>query len=311
MPLHAQITALMEAMAANPDALDIAESTPEQAREFYRTLGAMFGPGPDVSVEDRSIPGPAGEIPLRVYTPESDGPFGVFVFYHGGGWVIGDRDTHDRECRTLCEQAGCIVVSVDYRLAPEHVFPAAADDAFAALQWVGNNARELGGDPERIAVGGDSAGGNLAAVVALLARDAGGPALRFQLLVYPAVDLRTPSGFTSRKENEEGPFLTLDTMEWFENHYFASDQDRIAPNASPLLASSHADLPPALVVTAEFDPLRDEGEAYAKALEQAGVETTLHRYDGMPHLFFQLSVVTDAGKELLAEAAAALKSALA
>ena len=311
MPLHAQITALMEAMAESADAIDIAESTPEQAREFYRNLGASFGAGPDVSVGDRSIPGPAGEIPLRVYTPMGEGPFGVFVFYHGGGWVIGDLDTHDRECRILCEGAECIVVSVGYRLAPEHVYPAAADDAFAALQWVGKNARELGGDPDRIAVGGDSAGGNLAAVAALLARDAGAPALRFQLLVYPAVDLRKPSGFVSRKQNEEGPFLTLATMEWFENHYFASDEDRVAFRASPLLADSHADLPPALIVTAEFDPLRDEGEAYAKVLERAGVETTLHRYDGMPHMFFQLSVVTDAGKELLIEAAAALKSALA
>jgi acetyl esterase len=311
MPLHPQITALVEAMAANPDAKPIDQSTVEEAREFYRGLGSMFGPGPEpAKVEDRSIPGPAGEIPLRVYTPHGDGPFGVMVFFHGGGWVIGDLDTHDRECRLLCHDAACVVVSVHYRRAPEACYPAAPDDAYAALCWVGENAAELSVDPQRIAVGGDSAGGNLSAVVALRARDEGGPALRFQLLIYPAVDLRTPTRFASRKENEDGPFLTLPVMEWFEGHYFGDDEGRQQQNASPLLAASHAGLPPALVVTAEFDPLRDEGEAYAQALQRAGVETALHRYDGMPHMFFQLSTVTDDGRALLAEAAAALSEAL-
>jgi acetyl esterase len=230
--------------------------------------------------------------------------------------VLGDLDTHDRECRVLCADAGCLVVSVDYRLAPEHPYPAAADDAFAALRWIGENAAEIGGDPTRIAVGGDSAGGNLAAVVAVLARDAGGPALRFQLLVYPVIDVRSPNDFASRKENEEGPFLTLAVMEWFERHYFSSggagigDAGRLEPKASPLLAASLTGLPPALVVTAEFDPLRDEGEAYATALKAAGVETTLHRYDGMPHMFFQLSAISGDARKLLAEASTALKRAL-
>jgi acetyl esterase len=315
VPLHPEIQALVDQMAADPNATDIASSTPEESRAFYREVGAMFGPGPDVgSVVDRTLPGPAGEISIRIYTPVGAGPFGVFVFYHGGGWVIGDLDTHDSECRALCTEAGCIVVSVDYRLAPEHPYPAAADDAFAALRWVGENAAEIGGDPHRLAVGGDSAGGNLAAVASLLARDAGGPELRFQLLVYPVVDLRYPSEFASRKENEEGPFLTLEVMEWFERHYFSSgigDAGRQEPKASPLLALSLAGLPPALVVTAELDPLRDEGEAYAAALTSAGVSTTLHRYDGMPHMFFQLSGISSDARALLAEGAAALKKALA
>ncbi len=317
MPLHPEIQSLVEQMADDPDATDIADSTPEEAREFYRAIGAMFGPGPEVaSVSDRTLPGPAGEIPIRVYTPAGSGPVGAFVFYHGGGWVIGDLDTHDRECRVLCADAGCLVVAVDYRLAPEHPYPAAADDAFAALKWIGENAAEIGGEPRRIAVGGDSAGGNLAAVVALLARDAGGPALRLQLLVYPVVDLRSPSVFASRKENEEGPFLTLEVMEWFERHYFSKggagigDAGRLEPKASPLLAHSLAGLPPALVVTAELDPLRDEGEAYANALQEAGVATTLHRYDGMPHMFFQLSAISGDAQKLRAEAASARKQAV-
>ena len=315
MPLHPEILTLVEQMAADPNTTDIAASTPEEARAFYRAVGAMFGPGPEVkSVVDRSLPGPAGEIPIRVYTPPGPGPFGVLVFYHGGGWVIGDLDTHDRECRMLCTGAGCLVVSVDYRLAPEHPFPAAPEDAFAALQWVGENAAALGGDPLRIAVGGDSAGGNLAAVVALLARDAGGPAIRFQLLVYPVIDVRKPNAFPSREENREGPFLTLDVMEWFERHYFRDtgtpDPKRLEPRASPLLATSLGGLPPALVLTAELDPLRDEGEAYAAALEEAGVATTLHRYAGIPHMSFQLSPISTEARKMLAEASAALRKAI-
>ncbi len=312
MPLDPEILSLVEQMAEDPDATDIAASTPEEARAFYRAVGAMFGPGPEVaSVVDRRVPGPAGAIPVRVYTPQGSGPFGVLVFYHGGGWVIGDLDTHDRECRMLCADAGCLVVSVDYRLAPEHPYPAAVEDAFAALQWVGENAAALGGDPQRLAVGGDSAGGNLAAVVSQLARDAGGPAVRFQLLVYPVVDLRSPSGFASRVENREGPFLTLDVMEWFERHYFSQDDaGRREPKASPLLAPSLAGLPPALVITAELDPLRDEGEAYAASLQEAGVATTLHRYNGLPHMSFQLSAISAEARKMLAEASAAVRKAV-
>ena len=194
MPLDRKIAELADAMAASPDARPTHELTPKAAREGYRALGAMFGPGPEVgSVLDRTIETPIGSIPIRVYKPEGGGPFGVLVFYHGGGWVIGDLDTHDRECRMLCNGGECVVVAVQYRLAPEHAFPAAVEDAFEALRWVGKNADELGGDGQRIAVAGDSAGGNLAAVVSLLARDAGGPALRFQLLVYRPEGCSSPA----------------------------------------------------------------------------------------------------------------------
>ena len=310
MPLDPQLAGLVEAMASNPDALPTHELTPELAREAYRALASMLGPVEEVSgVEDRAIPGPLGEIPLRIYTPEGRGPFGVLVFYHGGGWVIGDLDSHDRECRAICNATPCIVVSVDYRLAPEHRFPAAPEDAYAALEWVAQHAADFGGDADRLAVGGDSAGGNLSAVVALLARDRKGPGLRFQLLVYPAVDLREGNLYPSQTENAAGPFLLKDTMDYFYAHYFGGERtsETDDPRASPLLASSHADLPPALIVTAEFDPLRDEGEAYGVALEKAGVPVRVHRYDGMAHLFFQLSPVVTQGKDLLAEAATALR----
>ena len=314
MPLDPQLNGLVEAMANNPDAVPIHEQTPDEAREGYRALVAMFGPAEEVArVEDRTIPGPGRDIPLRIYTPEGAGPFGVLVFYHGGGFVIGDLDSHDRECRALCNGAGCIVVSVDYRLAPEHPFPAAPEDAFAALGWVADNAPEIGADADRMAVGGDSAGGNLSAVVTLMARDAGGPALRLQLLVYPATDLRTGDNYPSYSENAEGPFLLKSTMDYFMAHYFgAADaiQARSDRRASPILAASHVGLPPALIVTAEFDPLRDEGEAYAKALEEADVPVRLHRYDGMAHLFFQLSPIVTQGKDLLAEASTALRKAI-
>jgi acetyl esterase len=310
MPLDPQLAGLVEAMASNPDALPTHELTPELAREAYRALANMLGPGEEVfAVEDRAIPGPLGEIPVRIYTPQGPGPFGVLVFYHGGGWVIGDLDSHDRECRAICNATPCVVVSVDYRLAPEHCFPAAPEDAYAALEWVAQHAAELGGDPERLAVGGDSAGGNLSAVVSLLARDRKGPSLKFQLLVYPAVDVRDGDLYPSQTGNAEGPFLLKKTMDYFYGHYF-DDPDGSGSSdvrASPLLAPSHADLPPALIVTAEFDPLRDEGEAYGAVLEKAGVPVRVHRYDGMAHLFFQLSPVVTQGKDLLAEAATALR----
>ncbi|MGH0038505.1 MAG: alpha/beta hydrolase [Myxococcota bacterium] len=313
MPLHPQIQALVDGMAANPDAKPTHELPPGEAREGYRALAAMLGPGPPVHrVEDRSLPGPAGPIPIRVYRPGDGDQRGVLVFFHGGGFVIGDLDTHDRECRVLCNEADCVVVSVDYRLAPEHGFPAAHGDAFAALRWVGENAAALGADPGRIAVGGDSAGGNLSASVALRARDEGGPALRLQLLVYPTVDgRRDPAVHPSIDENAAGPFLQKESLDYFLGHYLGGDAaSELDPRMSPLLAGSHAELPPALVVTAEFDPLRDEGEAYARALEAAGVPVTLRRYDGMAHVFFQLSPVVDAGRELLDECAAALRAAL-
>ncbi len=313
MPLAPEIQALVDGMAQNPDAKATHELSPADAREGYLALGSMFGPGEEVGkVEDRKIPGPAGEIPIRCYSPAGDGPFPVVVFYHGGGWTIGDIDSHDKECRAIANGASALVVSVDYRLAPEHPYPAAVEDSFAALQWIAANAASLGGDPSRIAVAGDSAGGNLSAVVSLLARDEGGPALCFQALVYPATDLREASvdEFPSRRENAEGPFLLLKTMDYFVGHYFGDDMtlgEHV--NASPLLAASHANLPPALIATASHDPLRDEGAAYAKALEAAGVPVTHTLYDGMPHAFFQLSPIIPAGKALLEEISTHLRRA--
>jgi acetyl esterase len=316
MPLDPQLKPLIDAMESNPDAKQTHEQSPEEAREAYRALGAMFGPGEAVArLENRSFPGPESKVPLRIYTPEGEGPFAVLVFYHGGGFVIGDLDSHDKECRALCNRAGCIVVAVHYRLAPEHPFPAAPNDCYAALQWVAAHASEFRGDPSRLAVGGDSAGGNLSAVIALLARDQDGPPLRFQLLIYPTVDARSLDAYPSQAENASGPILKRETMEYFMGHYMGSgsqsDSNRMDVRASPILAESLAGLPPALIITAELDPLRDEGEAYAEALEAAGVSTVLCRYDGQPHAFFQLSPILDAGKLALDQAAAALREYLA
>jgi acetyl esterase len=256
-------------------------------------------------VEDRTIPGPAGEIPVRVYRPNAGDGLPVVVYFHGGGWVCGSLKTHDNVCRSLANGVGAVVVSVDYRMAPEDKFPAAVDDAFAATQWVHEHAAELGVDAARLAVAGDSAGGNLAAVVSLLARDAGGPPIAFQLLVYPVTDHE----FTSRsmEENAEGYFLTRGDMQWFFSHYLRSDADGDDPRVSPIRASDLRNLPPALVITAEYDPLRDQGKAYAEALRAAGNEVEAVSYDGMFHGFFGMDAMIDVAKVALDDAADALR----
>jgi acetyl esterase len=259
------------------------------------------------NVEDRTIPGPGGAIPVRIYTPEGQAPFPGLVFFHGGGWVVGDLDTHDSPCRQLAKKAGCVVVSVAYRLAPEHKFPAAVDDGYTATQWVATHATQLGIDPQRIAVGGDSAGGNLAAVIAQMARAKEGPGLMFQLLVYPAVD--GTLSFPSIQENGQGYLLTQDSIHYYYNHYVPAGTDRTHVLLSPFYAESFAGLPPAHIITAEFDPLRDEGEAYAAQLQAAGVPVTWTRYDGMIHAFFSLDGVLDQGKKAIDEAATVLRAA--
>ncbi|MFI5394205.1 MAG: alpha/beta hydrolase [Candidatus Binatia bacterium] len=280
----------------------------EEARKAAEALSAFHGaPEPVGSVDNLAVPGPGGEIGLRVYTPEQDGPLPMLVYFHGGGWVLGDLESHDGVCRALTNAVNCIVVSVDYRLAPEHKFPAAAEDAYAAARWVAENAASLGGDPKRIAVGGDSAGGNLAAVAALMARDRGGPLLTYQLLIYPATDASYATA--SCRENGNGYLLTVDMMRWFQNHYLRSDADRDDPYAAPLRAGDLRGLPPALVITAEFDPLRDEGEAYAARLRAAGVLADLKRYDGMIHGFFVMGAVLDQARAAMGEVAASLQSA--
>jgi acetyl esterase len=310
MPLDPQAKGLldqMEAMGAPPmHTLSVPD-----ARQMMEGFIPLAGePAVVANVEDRQIPGPAGEITVRVYTPEGAGPFPALVFYHGGGWVIGNIEVYDPTCRAIANNAGCVVVSVEYRLAPENKFPAAPEDCYAATKWVAENAASLNIDPERIAIGGDSAGGNLTAVVAQMARDQGGPNLVFQLLVYPVADHHS-AGMSSYEENADGYLLTRDSMIWFWEHYLDNPDDKSHPLASPLQAKDFSNLPPALVITAEFDPLRDEGEAYAAKLKEAGVPVTLTRYNGMIHGFFMMMGVLDQAKKAHEEAAAALRSAFA
>jgi acetyl esterase len=308
MPLDPQAQAFLDqiaAMGGQPlSSMGVAE-----ARQAMEMLSQMRGAEVAVaSVVDRTIPGPGGEIPVRIYTPNGTAPFPMLVYFHGGGWVLGSLGTHDGICRSLAAGAGCIVVSVDYRLAPEHRYPAAAEDCYAATQWCAAHAAELGADAARLAVGGDSAGGNLSAVVAQMARDRGGPRLVFQLLIYPATDAACDT--ISHRENAEGYLLTAQDMTWFWGHYLGDLQAHAAePYASPLRAGNLAGLPPALVITAEFDPLRDEGESYAAALEHAGVAAKVSRYDGMIHGFFGMGAMIDRANAAVQEAAGTLRLA--
>jgi len=282
--------------------------SPEDARAASAALAEMAGPAEAVgNVENRAIPGPAGEIPVRIYTPEGNGPFPVLVYYHGGGWVIGSLDSVDSTCRMLCNRAQCVVVSVDYRLAPEHKFPAAADDCYAATKWVANHASELNSDPDRLAVGGDSAGGNLAAVMTLMARDRGGPKIVHQMLIYPVMlhGYDTPS-YT---DNADGYLLTKTMMQWFWDHYLRDKKDGQSPYAAPGLVENLAGLPPAFVLTCEYDPLRDEGEAYAEQLKRYGVPVKLSRYAGAIHACFTVSGALEAGGRAIEEAAGELRIA--
>lgn len=295
----------MEKMGGPP----INELSVREARAASAALAEMQGTAePVANVEDRKVAGPGGDIPVRIYTPAGTGPFPVLMYFHGGGWVLGNIEGSDALCRKLANAAACIVVSVDYRLAPEHQFPAAVEDVYAATLWTAENVAGFGGDPLRVAVSGDSAGGNLAAVVSLLARDRGKPAITFQLLIYPVTDAACDT--PSYSENADGYFLTRDAMKWFWNHY-AAEPERNHPHASPLRTNSLAGLPAALVITAEFDPLRDEGERYAERMQAAGISVQLSRYNGMIHGFFGMSGVLDQGRSAIQEASAALRKAFA
>jgi acetyl esterase len=260
------------------------DSTPESMRSAMD--GATRGmPVHEVhAVEDREIPGPAGSLRVRVYRPSPEAPLPILVWFHGGGWVTGSLETHDNLCRLLCDDAQVIVVSVDYRLAPETKFPGAAEDCVAAWKWVNDHVAELGGEPHRIALGGDSAGGNLAAVVALVARDEGLPIPALQLLVYPVTDHEFDS--RSMVDNAEGYFLRTAAMRWFFDQYAGTPADVANWRMSPLRAPDLARLPAAVVITAEYDPLRDQGEAYAQRLRDAGVPVRALRADGLFHGFF-------------------------
>jgi acetyl esterase len=307
MPLDPQAKALLDAMPPLPDfdTLDLALLR----AGFDQSALAPGEPEAVAHVENRLIPGPAGEIPVRIYRPEARGALPALVYYHGGGFVLCNLDTHDGVCRSLANAAGCTVVSVDYRLAPEHPFPAAPEDCYAALRFVAERGKEIGVDSSRIAIGGDSAGGNLTAVTAQMARDRRGPSLRFQLLVYPVTDCRFDTA--SYRDNAEGYFLTTATMKWFWKKYLADPEDAANPYASPLRAKDLSGLPPGLCITAELDPLRDEGEAYAARLRGAGVPVATTRYDGMFHGFFGMGALLAQGKSAVAEAATALRKALA
>jgi acetyl esterase len=279
-------------------------------RLIRREAAAATGrPVPVRSVTDLTIDGPAGPLAARHYTPgEPGGPHPLLVFLHGGGFVLCDLDTHDQVCRLLCRTAGVQVLSVAYRLAPEHRFPAAFSDAWAALGWAAANAAWLGADPARLAVGGDSAGGNLAAVLAQRAAGAGSPALALQLLIYPAVDRITP--YRSLELFADGFFLTRAAIDWFHRHSSAPG-DRDDPRRSPIGGAGLPDLPPALVVTAGFDPLRDEGETYAAAMAAAGNEVRLRRHPGMIHGFINMVDLSPAARAALLEVAAEARAMLA
>ena len=287
--------------------------SPKEARQLFRETRPASTPTPAEigAVRDINAEGPGGPIPLRVYRPAGVPPgtaLPVLVYYHGGGWVIGDLDTHDVQCRQITAEAGITVVAVDYRLAPEHKFPAAADDAWAATRWVVAHAGELGVDAGRLAVAGDSAGGNLAAVVALMARDARGPAIALQVLIYPVTDVGAES--QSYGDFAEGYMLTRDGMRWFTNHYLKSPAEAKDWRVSPLRAASLAKLPPALVITAGFDPLRDEGVAYARRLTEAGVQVDYVNYGGMIHGFMPMGRLIATGSRATSHVAVSLRQAL-
>lgn len=302
MALDPQVTAYLELMASGPP---VDAQTPAEARaNSERAAPALSGPGPELArVEDVDL----GGVPGRLYVPdEPGGPPPVVLWFHGGGWVVGSLETLDVTCRRLAQASGCALVSVDYRLAPEHRYPAAVEDAWAATRYLADHGRELGLDPDRLVVGGDSAGGNLAAVVALKARDAGLP-LCLQVLVYPVVDCDLETA--SYRRNATGFGLTRAAMEWYWSHYCPDPERRREPDASPLRAPSLAGVPPALVVTCDLDPLLDEGEAYARRLEAEGVPVTLSRYEGMVHGFVRLFALIDRSQELIAEVAARIRDA--
>jgi acetyl esterase len=308
MSLDPQVQGLLD-MMAGMGGPPLHSMSVEEARAGLVDMAALGGEPQVVgSVEDREIPGSESQIPVRIYTPKGAGPFPLLVYFHGGGWALGNIDSHDVVCRALTNTAGCITISVDYRLAPEYKFPAAPEDCYAATLWAAENASSFNGDATRVAIGGDSAGGNLAAVVALMARDRGGPKLAYQLLIYPVTDhftLNTPS----YQANAEGYFLTKDDMVWFWDLYVSSEEDTKHPHASPLQARDLSNLPPAMVITAEFDPLRDEGEMYAARLREAGNEVTAKRYDGMIHGFVSFAGMVDHGKQAIKDAAAGLRGA--
>jgi acetyl esterase len=282
----------------------------DETRETYRGLYAMTARDDGAEVSDRTFPGPAGDVALRVYRPSgSDATPPLLVWFHGGGWTIGDLDTTDGMARALCTRGRVVVASVDYRLAPEHPFPAAVDDCMEATAWLSAHADELGADGSRLAVGGHSAGGNLAAVVSQLAKSIGGPSIALQVLCCPVTD--ASRSWPSRTENGEGKMLTQELMDWFTGNYLAGNDAAAAhPRVSPLLTTDLSGLPPAAVITAELDPLRDEGNAYVEALQAAGVPVDHRLFEGEIHDFYTLQGILPDAEEALDHLAKALAETL-
>ena len=310
MSVHPQVQVVIDKLAELPKLQSL--SAEAGRAQFLAVARARETEPTEVgAVAEQVIPGPAGDISITVYTPANSGPgLPLLIYYHGGGHVIGSPETHDPTARNLCAGAGCKVVSVNYRKGPEHKFPAAAEDSFTALQWCAENAAALGIDPAKIAVGGDSAGGNLAIVVAMLARDAGAPSVCFQLLVYPVADYRCASGSYDRYKTGYG-VLEAEAMLWFQRHYLNNDADANDWRASPLLAPDLSNLPPALLMTAQYDVLHDEGKALADALSAAGNSVVYEDYAGMIHGFFGLIPMVDSAVAEHTRAVDALKQAFA
>jgi acetyl esterase len=309
MPLDVQMKSLLDAMAAakNPAFHTL---TPQEARRIAAARPQPGEPEPVAKVDDRKIQSSGGDIPIRIYTPAGTPPLGVLVYFHGGGWVLGNIAMTDQPCRLLANASGCMVVSVEYRLAPEHKFPAGPEDCYTATKWVHDYAASLNADSKRIAVGGTSAGATLAAAVSLMARDRGGPHIAYQLLVYPATTTELTTASHSQFAKDNYYVLSRADMEWFWGHYLAREEDRINPYACPSYAKSLTGLPPAFVITAEYDPLRDEGEAYAVRLSDEGVSTILKRYEGVTHGFFGMPALLEKAKVAIEDAAAALRNTI-
>jgi acetyl esterase len=310
MPLKPDVQALLEQFEAQ-GVPPFDEMSVPQARDAIGAFRDLQGePEPVGEVRDILVPGPAGELPVRVYHPEPGTALPLLVYFHGGGWVVGNIEVVDKPCRALANASRCVVASTQYRLSPETKFPGPAEDCYAATSWLAEHAGELGADPAKVGVGGDSAGGNLAAAVALMARDRGGPRLAYQLLIYPVTAPARGTRFASYRDNADGYLLTRGSMEWFWDHYLRSPEDEKSPYAAPLHASDLSGLPPAMVVTAEFDPLRDEGRAYAERLQEAGVTVNARAYPGVIHGFFWMAGVLGDGRALVAEMGEELRSRL-
>lgn len=305
MPLDPRAKAFLDLLSIYGGMSDPRSISIQKQRNFMEEFAkSQAGKAETLAlVEDRRIPGAENHIPARIYAPKGRGPLPILVYFHGGAFATGSIEAEDAVCRRLAKGIGCSVVSVEYRLAPEHKFPAGAEDCYAATKWVADHARDLGADPSRVAVGGSSAGGNLAAVVALMSRDRGGPSLVYQLLLYPVTDFAFDTG--SYREYGKGYMLTTETMIWSRGLYLRNEADRSHPYASPLRANDFSGLPPGLVITAEYDPLRDEGEAYALRMRKSGVPVCSKRFDGILHG----GVPPETGVEPIREAVAALRHA--